>query len=170
MNSRRILWDIDETLLHTSLSKPEDRETKSFFMEGDEYFTAMRPSALKSLQYTRDLVGEGSVVAVTTATFEYAKYVNSLFGFGFPETHIVAREHLNSRDSRNFDFDTNVLIDNLYPRDNYQKMGLMKVKLANYCHIPGFFGYPDNDIGENNLYYCVVRFFTEHQKAENEYL
>lgn len=149
-----IFWDIDETLIHTSFSDPNQEHIHFKLGDGDDYYTIVRPCSKRLIEFSRNLVGEENVFVLTAATKDYACKVNELAEFGFKENKILSRE-----DIRNHRIQTayggsavyageladkdNVLIDNLNPRHNSDKisfLGLWKTLDSNYFQIRDYYG------------------------------
>lgn len=133
----QLYWDIDNTLIFTDVHAP-NQEHVVFEIDGDSYYTIIRPCAKRLIEFSRELVGKDNVYILTTSTNEYANHVNRLGEFGFDPDHILAREYIRSHhypiayggeatvasDHANIN---NVLIDNLPPRYNESKTSLIGI-------------------------------------------
>ena len=137
----KLFWDIDETLIHTSLSAFEEGSKFKEFTLPDsaiKYYTIIRPCSKSLIEYSRDLVGKNNVYILTTSTHDYANEINRLAGWGFESDHILTREDINEhRYATAYGSSTsvpheladknNVLIDNLPPRYNEYNLLLSNV-------------------------------------------
>jgi hypothetical protein len=155
-----VFWDLDETLIHTYLIEPSKVKTIGFTLDDDPstYYAALNPEAHAAVDYTRSVFGAENVHVLTAATFDYAKEINRIFGFGFPEAQIVAREHLYSRNDRGLSNPNSILFDNLYVQENHKKTSLMKIASHNYCRVVGFWGRENTNLLE------TVKTFIEARK------
>lgn len=155
----KIFFDIDETLIHTTTYDPE-QECHKFELDGDyfTYYTIVRPCAMSLIQFARDLVGFENVHILTTATRDYAETINELAGWGFNKEDIFTREDIRGHrrefptayggvyheyDPHIYANKNNVLIDNLPPRSNYNKVvfiGISNLEDTNYLHIRDYYG------------------------------
>jgi len=133
----KIFWDIDETLIYTSLHPPE-QEHIFFSIDEDIYYTIVRPCAKRLIEFSRELVGEENVFILTTSTREYATNVNRLALFGFKDVQIWPREDIQKHYyptayggqgviPHAFADPENILIDNLPPRYNDAKIGMIGI-------------------------------------------
>jgi hypothetical protein len=150
---KRIFFDLDETLVHTMLRNP-DQNCVSFILPNDfnTYYTIVRPSAIPLLEWARKQVGYDNVYILTAATFDYAKTINDLAGFGFDDKHIIGREITANHHyptayggsatipHKDLEDANNVLIDNLPPRYNETKMNLIGIYGKNYHQVRDYYG------------------------------
>lgn len=153
----RIYFDIDETLIHTTMRDP-NQEHIVLALDGALYYTIIRPCAKSLIDFARDLVSTGRVHILTTATRDYAQEVNRLAGWGFNNEDIFTREDINKH-SRSFPVayggyhsecdphiyahKDNVIIDNLPRRENQKKIsfiGIDNTQDANYLKIDDYYG------------------------------
>lgn len=175
----RIYWDIDETLIHTSMRPPNQEHIILDLDDGGLYYTIVRPCSKDLIQFSRDLVGEDRVHILTTATRDYALEVNRLAGWGFKPDDIFAREdqakhrrgfstaysgYYTEVDPHIYAHKDNVLIDNLPRRENQTKInfiGIGKTEDTNYFKIRDYYGvnFPDDTFEED-----VKNFLTERHK------
>lgn len=170
---KKIFWDIDETLIHTSLKDP-DQECHKFFLSEylDEYYCIVRPCAKRLIDFSRELIGKENVYILTASTQEYANAVNKLADFGFDEDHILAREEIKRyKFSTAYGYDVilprediasrkNILIDNLPPRYNEDKMNLIGITLDRYYEVVDYYGvnYPDDPFEKNVKNFILDKF------------
>lgn len=152
----KIYFDNDQTLSHTEYGSCGFGFEYDFeFFLGDSYFTKVNPYALSLLKFARDLVGEENVFMLTYAHKDFATKVSNLAGFNFPEQRILSIEDINRfhktpkyRRSNTHECKRNVLIDNMFPRDNEEKMiflGIGDDWERRYCKVPDFYGIPTED-------------------------
>jgi hypothetical protein len=154
----RIFWDIDETLIHTEMrSFGEGYNDVEFKLDGVSYYTKIRPCSSDLVTFSRNLVGADNVYILTTATRAYAHEINRIAGWSFEHNHIFSREDLHEhRRSTAYggtatvahshvSSQKNVLIDNLPPRDNRNKMSFIGISLPRYLKIEDYYGvdFPD---------------------------
>lgn len=143
-NVDKIFWDLDETLIHTELSKAS-AEYKKFTLIDGNYYAVLRPNALEAVNYTRSKYGEENVYMLTVATFEYAISLNrdTMFDLGFAHNQIFAREDLDFTSVLSFANKHNVLIDNLPHYSNYKKtkfIGITEAIDTQYVNVPNYYG------------------------------
>ena len=172
----KVFWDIDETLIHTFLSEPKQKHVRFALEFGGVYYTVIRPCSKSLIEFSRELVGAENVFILTSATKDYAREVNRLAEWGFPDDHIIAREEIEDHRystayggshtvaSKHASLD-NVLIDNLEPRYNGDKisyLGIWQSLDTNYLKITDYYGvnFP-NDTFEND----VIDFLSKVHKA-----
>lgn len=175
----KIFWDIDETLIHTSI-RPFEKGTKyeHFVLPDDstDYYTIIRSCSHKLIEYSRNLVGKDNVFILTSSTHDYANEVNRLAGWGFETDRIITREDIdNHRYATAYGSSTtvphklantnNVLIDNLPPRYNEAKMILIGIKVDNYLQIRDYYGvnFSDETFEED-----VMEFLTDKMSETTE--
>ncbi len=170
---KRIFQDLDECILHTLVNKmPHDGEKYVEFILGDDmhtYRTLIRPSAKRLFEYYNSAVGKENVYILTTATRDYAESLNRLGEFGLDNDHIYTREDIQQY-SISYGYGgegtlpmpiadkDNVLIDNLPPRHNYNKMDMMGIVTKNYHQTPEYYG---NNLNDEGFYEDVVKFIKE---------
>jgi hypothetical protein len=178
----RIYWDIDETLIHTTMRPPNQEHIVLALNDGGMYYTILRPCAKRLIEFSRELVGAARVHILTTATRDYAQEVNRLAGWGFKNDDIFAREDQASH-SRNFptayggyhsEIDPhiyahkdNVLIDNLPRRENQVKIdfiGIGKTENTNYLKIDDYYGveFSDSTFEQDVKNFLINRFNDEN--------
>lgn len=179
----KIFWDIDETLIHTSIYDPKQEHVQfSLVGDGHVYHTIIRPCSHDLIKFSRELVGKENVHILTTATRDYAEKVNELAGWGFDPKDIFARE---DQDAARLFISTaygggyyetiphkyanpnNVLIDNLPRRQNEGKIdfiGIGETQETNYLKIYDYYGvnFPDDFFEED-----VKNFLTERNTNLN---
>ena len=152
---KRIFQDLDECILHTLVNKmPHDHEKYVEFMLSEDmhtYRTLIRPCAKELFEYYNSIVGKENVYILTTATRDYAESLNRLGEFGLDNDHIYTREDIQQYSiSHGYGGEgtlpmpiadkDNVLIDNLPPRYNCNKMDMMGIVTKNYHQTPEYYG------------------------------
>ena len=152
---KRIFQDLDECILHTLVNKmPHDHEKYVEFVLGEDmhtYRTLIRPCAKTLFEYYNSIVGKENVYILTTATRDYAETLNQLGEFGLDNDHIYTREDIQQYSiSHGYGGEgtlpmpiadkDNVLIDNLPPRYNCNKMDMMGIVTKNYHQTPEYYG------------------------------
>jgi hypothetical protein len=172
----RIFWDIDETLIHTELSEP-NQDHVSFSLDGRMYYTMIRPCSKALIDFSRELVGADQVHILTTATRDYAREVNRLAGWGFENSNIFSREDLSKYSvrfplaygasheecsSHFYAHKNNVIIDNLRPRENQNKIafiGINDTYQDNYLRIFDYYGveYADSNFEQEVKEFLINR-------------
>lgn len=171
-----IAYDLDESLIFSDIHEPNQSHVSFSLESGGTYYTIIRPCAKRLIDYARLLVGNENVYILTSSTTEYAREINRLAEFGFPDSHIIAREDLASlyfptaygggtTIPSKFAHIDNVLIDNLNPRYNQEKisfLGIWKSVDTNYLQIRDYYGvnFPDDLFEEK-----VMEFLDERLKA-----
>ena len=150
----KIFFDLDETLVYVSWAVELGQTHKTFLLDELEYNCIARPCAQRLIEFARMLVGEKNVFILTTATLEYAREVNRIEEFGFDDDHILAREELEKHEYATAygGFATlpsvhahpdNVLIDNLPPRTNWNKVSFLGIGpnyQTNYWKVNDYLG------------------------------
>ena len=152
---KRIFQDLDECILYTLVNKvPTENEKYVEFILGKEtaiYRTVIRPCAKELFEYYNSIVGKENVYILTTATRDYAEELNRLGKFGLDTDHIYTREDIQQY-SISYGYGgegtlpmpiadkDNVLIDNLPPLWNSDKMGMMGISTKNYYQAPEYYG------------------------------
>ena len=155
---KRIFQDLDECILHTTVNNDPGQTHVEFMLPEDvhTYRTIIRPCAKQLFAYYNDLIGKENVYILTTATREYAEALNRLGEFGLDYAHIFTREDIQQY-KISFGYGgegvmkmpiadkDNVLIDNLPPRYNCDKMDMMGIVTKNYHQTPEYYGNNLND-------------------------
>jgi hypothetical protein len=151
----RIFWDIDETLIFTSVNNKPEQECLSFVMDADlnHYYTIVRPYAKRLIDFSRSLVGQDKVHILTSSSREYVQEINRLADFGFNKEDIFSREDIEdhtmfalygdlSYNPHIFAHKNNVLIDNLPISANQSKIDFIGIfnTLDNYLNINNYYG------------------------------
>jgi hypothetical protein len=170
---KRIFQDLDECILHTLVNKmPHEGEKYVEFILGEDmhtYRTLIRPCAKELFEYYNSIVGKENVYILTTATRDYAESLNRLGEFGLDNDHIYAREDIQQY-SISFGYGgegtiaipiadkDNVLIDNLPPRHNYNKMDMMGIVTKNYYQTPEYYG---NNLNDQDFFDGVREFIKQ---------
>jgi len=149
-----VFWDIDECLIHTSVNSDPEQECLTFGLDADlnTYYTIVRPCALEVIEYSRNLVGSDNVYILTTSTRDYASEISRLAGWNFDNDHILTRETLQQYNvpiaygaRATLAHAKNVLIDNLMPHDNLDKMCLIGINNSRYFHVRDYYGVNNSD-------------------------
>lgn len=178
----KIYFDADETLIYTMINKP-DQDHVQFILDGDStvYHTIIRPCSHELIRFARELVGKENVHILTTATRDYAESVNRLAGWGFDPKDIFAREDQHKmvsythtayggyqRDYTPHEYanPNNVLIDNLFPRENEGKIAFIGINQTfrdNYMKIDDYYGvnFPEDPFEQD-----VKEFLTARHAAD----
>lgn len=155
---KRIFQDLDECILHTYANSIPPSEYVEFILSEDmhTYRTMIRPCAKRLFEYYNSVVGKENVYILTTATRDYAETLNRLGEFGLDNDHIYTREDIQQYSiSHGYGGEgtlpmliadkDNVLIDNLPPRYNYNKMDMMGIVTKNYYQTREYYGLNDDD-------------------------
>jgi hypothetical protein len=178
----KIFWDIDETMIHTLMNDPNQQHLQFSLGDSLTYHTIIRPCSHALIRYSRELVGKENVHILTTATRDYAEKVNELAGWGFDPKDIFAREDqaaarvwvttaygggYNETTPHEYANPNNVLIDNLYPRENQGKIqfiGIVDTYKTNYLKIQDYYGvdFPEDPFEEE-----VKGFLSERHQNKN---
>jgi hypothetical protein len=170
---KRIFQDLDECILHTLVNKmPNEGEKYVEFMLGEDmhtYRTLIRPCAKELFAYYNSIVGKENVYILTTATRDYAEALNQLGEFGLDNDHIYTREDIQQYSiSHGYGGEgtlpmpiadkDNVLIDNLPPRYNYNKMDMMGIVTKNYHQTPEYYG---NNLNDQDFFEGIKEFIKQ---------
>lgn len=156
---KRIFWDNDETLSHSTLLEPGQAcIAMDDNVEGQIYFTIVRPSAKELLEFSRDLVGDENVFMLTTAIKDHAMQVSEKAGFGFKPEQIHHRgsmwEFRKDKDRHQcYECEPNpliadpqnVLIDNLPHYYNDMKKQYIGIDSDRYLRIRDYYGVNDQE-------------------------
>lgn len=158
----RIFFDLDECLLHSEYGgrKPEQ---ECFSFADDEYpdrfyHTIFNPLSYPVLDHARKLVGADSVYVLTSSIRWYAQKVCAAGNFGFRPEQIFTREDLHEHRVAGaygasiqiphpLAHANNVLIDNLPPRYNQDKMSFLgMMNSLRYIQVRDYYGvnFPDD--------------------------
>jgi len=184
----KIFWDIDETLIHTTIRNPEQDHFK-FTLEDDfaTYHTILRPCSNRLIEFSRELVGADNVHILTTSTRDYAREVNRQAGWGFKNEDIFSREDLEyhttklqaglygyneSTDPHIYAHKNNVLIDNLAARENWRKVcfiGIPYTYDTNYLDVNDYYGanHEDDEFEQTVKQFLTQRFKEDESKESN---
>lgn len=148
---KNIALDLDECLLHSMIDPPDQShiciKTPSF----GTHYTIFRPCAKGVIDYCRQLVGVENVFVLTTSAKEYAEEINRQAKWGFPKEQIFSREDLKMHSWQTayggsamhpckFANRDNVLIDNLPPNYNFDKIDFWGIDLTRYLQVPEYYG------------------------------
>ena len=149
---KRIFFDLDHTLIYSSTVKTNQEHLKIYLDCGEFYYTVVRPSAKNVIEFARDLVGDDNVFILTASTKDYATEICKKANFGFPASHIHSREDLENYTfcgaygaehymmNPNIGDKNNVLIDNLSPLQNMDKMCYIDIGSNNYLQVQDYYG------------------------------
>lgn len=166
-----IFWDLDETLIH---AHNESHINYDFIIcltdggwEDETYKVKVHPAAKEIINYSRELVGDDKVFILTAAVNEYANIINAKAEFGFAPQNIIAREQtrniLRQKDSTYSNSD-NVLIDNLTPEWNEDKMKVIGINANNYLQVRDYYGVDFTDSKESFFQQCKLFLNEKHFK------
>jgi hypothetical protein len=165
----KVFWDIDETLIHTSL-KPYNANAIHFKLGGENYYVKVRDCSNELIDFSRNLVGVENVYILTAATRDYAHKINDLAKWEFSLENIFTREDIFENNfllaydiplpkeyKSNVDIISkdNVLIDNLPPRSNRDKIEFIGIDYDRYLKIDDYYGFGEN----NEEFSCQVKEF-----------
>ena len=168
----KIFWDNDECLVSAYQVFSENERFDfdvGIKVENEVYNLKINPYAWKMLEFSRKLVGAENVWMITTGTRDYAENVVNVCDFGFPSNQILAREDIYAMiDHIRFDpkfinpykNKNNVLIDNLTPRHNEEKMSILGIDVGNYCKVPDYYGVANEKFEE-----IITDFLNERTRA-----
>lgn len=151
---RRAFYDLDESIISSSTREPKQKHHRFALENGGIYYTIIRPCAKEIINYGRTLFGLNNVYILTSATKDYALEINRLGEFGFPDSHVFAREDLAAHyyptaygGGSNLPHELasvdNLLVDNLPPRENTEKiafLGIWKTLDENYLKVQDYYG------------------------------
>jgi len=168
---KRIFQDLDECILHTTVNNDPGQTHVEFVLSKDShiYRTIIRTCAKELFAYYNDLIGKKNVYILTTATREYAEALNRLGEFGLDNDHIFAREDIQQY-KISFGYGgegvikmpiadkDNVLIDNLPPRYNCDKMDMVGIVTKNYHQTPEYYG---NNLSDEGFFENIKKFLKE---------
>ena len=127
MNSNKLFWDLDETMVHSMYANNEAHADQLIELYGEHwkgvkfrlrndgwYVSFLRNSTMRLLEFTRELLGKENVFILTAGTQDYVLWVNTHVGLGFdPNTNIFSREDVARQEvCPKFKDTFNVLIDN----------------------------------------------------------
>lgn len=147
----KVYFDLDHTLIVSNSFQTEDFDF-AFKIDDEIYNVKVNPYSHPLLDFARNLVGPENAWMLTSSVRDYALHINKSAVLRFPEDQIVAREELNrivEQERWNPEFknpykDKNsVLIDNLSPRENEEKMICLGIKLDSldrYCKVDDYYG------------------------------
>jgi hypothetical protein len=167
----KIFWDMDETLIHSSSGNKPDGNYVEIKVGNDVYYTSIHPHAKDLINYSRQLVGCDKVFILTTSTSGYALKVNEEAEFGFKPDKIISQKDLEEYRTR-LQYNPhlvedncmacpfNVLIDNLPPRYNVNKIsfiGILNTFGDNYLQVEDYYG-GDDEVSINRFKDRVIKF------------
>lgn len=149
---KNIFFDLDESIAFMDFSDPEQDNYPFTINNGETYYAIPRPKAKDVIDFARALVGIDNVYILTAATKEYACNANRVLGFGFQEDHIFSREDISKHRAQigygygmlphELTNKNNVLIDNLPPRENRDKIDFLGMHnwQDTYIQVPDYYG------------------------------
>jgi len=173
----KIFWDIDETLIHSRTFKSSTYEANfKFRLMGQTYHTCVRPCSKGLIEFSRQLVGKDNVFILTAATLKYALRINEKAEWGFTRNQILSRETMEWYSTKVSGMygdsstqvsphpladKSNVLIDNLPPHYNREKIALIGSinPETNYYEVKDYFG---GDSDESIFEADVKNFLLKH--------
>lgn len=174
---KNIFFDLDECLIHTQVNADPHKYCLKFALDEDNntYYTMVHSRANFLIDYARKKTRLENVFILTTSTKDYASEINKLAGFGFEEKNILSRETLDKYSypaayggrSSTFPIESiahksNILIDNLPWKSNFNKMDLIGITKDRYLHVRDYYGENYHD----DVFEVRVREFID--KAYNE--
>ena len=146
----QIFFDLDNAIAYCDHDQFVNDIDYSFALEDGVYGLKINPCAWNLLNYSRNLVGEENVFMLTSSSNDYANRIDDLAQFKFGYDKIISREEL-SRAIWNMQFcpdykgehvnPNNILIDNLYPQENKDKMKFLGISVDNYLKVDDYFGH-----------------------------
>lgn len=164
----KIFFDLDECLFHTILGGKAPQECFTHFDDENPdmpYHTIFNPLGYPAIEYARSLVGNENVLVLTSSLRWYAERLCAAGEFGFRNDQIFTREDLHEhRYSGAWSTGTiqvshnglanpnNVLIDNLPPRYNENKMSFIGIRdLTRYIQVRDYYGvnFPDDSFADD---------------------
>jgi FMN phosphatase YigB (HAD superfamily) len=150
---KNIFFDLDETLAFMDSSDPKQEHYPFTTEHGETYYAILRPKAKEVIAFARALVGIENVYILTAATKDYACNANRVLDLGFPEAHIFAREDVRAHRAQigygygilphgTLAYKNNILIDNLPPRENTEKIDFLGMHnwQDTYIKVPDYYG------------------------------
>ena len=176
-----IFFDLDETLIHTSLIKPAYAHVEFKFLHDyfspkiETFYTMFRPCANSVIKFARELVGKDRVYILTAAPKDYAIKMNESGNFGFDEDHIYSKEDIGKTRihlaygshsvlaNEKIAHKDNVLIDNMYPYCQLEKIAYigMHNHAENYLQVTDYIG---SDLFEDEFEDEVKQFLLERNE------
>lgn len=148
----KIFFDLDNTLIYSAYNDPKQEHLLILLDDGEFYYTIVRPNAKKIIDFARDLVGENNVYILTASAKKYAEQICEKAGFNFPSSHIHSREDIEkysylgaygseyTMSNPDINNKNNILIDDLTPRYNENKMIYIGINPENYLQIDPYYG------------------------------
>lgn len=157
---KRIFWDIDETLIHSSFGNEPNQEHLRITSTGEQIFTMVRPCARALIDFGRELVGPENSFILTNSIKSYALEINEKANFGFDENQVLHRGDMaaltEDKDHGAWMYgsggsaeyfphkeladENNVLIDNLPFIYNTSKVTMIGIKQDRYFNCRGYYG------------------------------
>lgn len=165
----QIYFDNDNCLVHCDHHQFLNDFDYSFALEDGVYGLKINPCAWNLLNFSRNLVGDENVFMLTSSSNDYANTIDKLAQFKFGYDKIFSREKIdNVIWNMNFCPDykgeyvnpNNVLIDNLYPRENKEKMRFAGISFDRYLKVDDYYGHRIEDFEEK-----VIEFLKERYEA-----
>lgn len=171
----KVFFDLDNCLIFSDYADPEQEHLRIVIEHDGLYYTIIRPSALKILNFTKDLVGEDNVYILTASTAEYAIQICEKANFRIKISNIHTREDLETHqtfgaysgkiylENKNISDNNNVLIDNLEYRHNMAKLYYIGINSSRYLKVDDYYGVNNK---ENEFFDKVSSFLLTKMKEE----
>ena len=161
MTRPTIYLDLDETLFHTICRRVKGTSGRTWinfddnFLGSTWYGSQERPCAKELIAFCRSLA---PTKILTTSVQDYARVFNEVFEFGFTNEEIITRhdyvnEEITSAGLANSRYSYTVinhrnepnaiLVDNLYPEENENKIKFLGIDKSRYIHIRDYVGGKD---------------------------
>lgn len=149
-----IYLDLDETLIHTEVTKdkPTSSDRIDFKIGGYWYSTKLRLGALELISFCKSIA---PTKILTNSTDVYSKYISDAFNFGFKSEDIISRDDYITWEpewpgsvyeiacvKESINQPCAILVDNLFPFTNgaIQKMNYLGINSDRYIQISEFIG------------------------------
>lgn len=164
-----IYFDNDECLSSGSYEPITHQTHLTVTLQDETIYTILRPIAKEVLKFARDLVGSDNVYMLTSASGDYANAFNEEAGLGFRRDQILAREDMERNcvlgpyggkyvvAHPSLAHKDNVLIDNLPPRYNLDKMTFIGINSSRYLKVRDYYG--TTCMKSNQLFFDEVKEF-----------
>lgn len=178
-----VFFDLDECLIetHFDFTNPSDSPDDFIFtLDNDptQYRTKVRPTARKILAIARELFGEENVYMLTTSTDDYSAYINKKAELGFAPERIFHRgtiadfkagKYKGNPDGRWAELGIEgerVLIDNLAPRFNWDKLYFLDIGTEDYLKVDCYDAHDTTDSEELKFFEDVKTFLYQFKNSQ----
>ena len=135
----KIFFDLDETLIFSSLNDPGQNNTL-IKLTDTFYYVIFRSGAHDLIDFAKDLVGEDNVFILTLSANQYAQKINRVLKLGILPENVLSHDIWWAE--RRFDTD-NYLIDNEGVMSNETKLLYLNINKSwdnYYIQVPAFYG------------------------------